>query len=100
MFFQVLIVGATNRIDMLDPALLRKGRFDKVISVGLPTEEGRLSILQVCAFIPWFSFSIFHSMIWFIHKSKCFLVVIEIYLLHRFMPKIKVGSLRRRKRDY
>jgi ATP-dependent 26S proteasome regulatory subunit len=67
MFFQVLIVGATNRIDMLDPALLRKGRFDKVISVGLPTEEGRLSILQVCAFIHW-SFSTFHNMIWFMHK--------------------------------
>lgn len=46
---QVLVVGATNRLDMLDPALLRKGRFDKVISVGLPTEEGRLSILRVHA---------------------------------------------------
>ena len=50
--FQVLIVGATNRLDMLDPALLRKGRFDKVISVGLPTEEGRLSILRVCTSVP------------------------------------------------
>lgn len=46
---QVLVVGATNRLDMLDPALLRKGRFDKVISVGLPTEEGRLAILRVHA---------------------------------------------------
>lgn len=44
---QVLVVGATNRLDMLDPALLRKGRFDKCISVGLPTEEGRLAILEV-----------------------------------------------------
>ena len=50
--FQVLVVGATNRLDMLDAALLRKGRFDKVISVGLPTEEGRLSILRVCTSIP------------------------------------------------
>ncbi|KAG0618573.1 hypothetical protein M758_4G074600 [Ceratodon purpureus] len=44
---KVLVVGATNRLDMLDPALLRKGRFDKTISIGLPSEEGRLAILQV-----------------------------------------------------
>lgn len=47
---QVLVVGATNRLDMLDPALLRKGRFDKTISIGLPSEEGRLAILQVFSF--------------------------------------------------
>ncbi|CAM6071688.1 unnamed protein product [Sphagnum tenellum] len=46
---KVLVVGATNRLDMLDPALLRKGRFDKTISIGLPTEEGRLAILNVHA---------------------------------------------------
>ncbi|KAL3677045.1 hypothetical protein R1sor_026993 [Riccia sorocarpa] len=46
---KVLVVGATNRLDMLDPALLRKGRFDKTISIGLPTEEGRLAILRVHA---------------------------------------------------
>ncbi|BBN18797.1 hypothetical protein MPTK1_8g05580 [Marchantia polymorpha subsp. ruderalis] len=46
---KVMVVGATNRLDMLDPALLRKGRFDKTISVGLPTEEGRLAILRVHA---------------------------------------------------
>ena len=44
------MVGATNRLDMLDPALLRKGRFDKTISIGLPSEEGRLAILQVYNF--------------------------------------------------
>ncbi|CAI5491258.1 unnamed protein product [Closterium sp. Naga37s-1] len=43
---QVLVIGATNRLDMLDPALLRKGRFDKVVRVGLPTEEGRFSVLK------------------------------------------------------
>lgn len=52
-------MGATNRLDMLDPALLRKGRFDKVISVGLPTEEGRLAILRVCLFLSAHLFSIF-----------------------------------------
>ncbi|CAM6085693.1 unnamed protein product [Calypogeia fissa] len=48
-YAQVMVVGATNRLDMLDPALLRKGRFDKTISIGLPSEEGRLAILRVHA---------------------------------------------------
>jgi ATP-dependent metalloprotease FtsH len=46
---KVLIIGATNRVDILDPALLRKGRFDKVIRVGLPSRDGRLAILKVHA---------------------------------------------------
>lgn len=46
---QVLVIGATNRLDILDPALLRKGRFDKIIRVGLPSKDGRLSILKVHA---------------------------------------------------
>ncbi|KAI3960394.1 hypothetical protein MKW98_017118 [Papaver atlanticum] len=46
---QVLVIGATNRLDILDPALLRKGRFDKIIRVGLPSKDGRLAILQVHA---------------------------------------------------
>lgn len=45
--FQVLVIGATNRLDILDPALLRKGRFDKIIRVGLPSEDGRFAILKV-----------------------------------------------------
>lgn len=45
---QVLVIGATNRLDILDPALLRKGRFDKIIRVGLPSKDGRLAILMVC----------------------------------------------------
>lgn len=44
------MIGATNRLDILDPALLRKGRFDKIIRVGLPLKDGRLAILKV--FIP------------------------------------------------
>ncbi|MFH1310988.1 MAG: CDC48 family AAA ATPase [Nanoarchaeota archaeon] len=43
----VLVIGATNRPDMLDPALLRPGRFDRVLLVGAPEEEGRLSILNI-----------------------------------------------------
>lgn len=45
---QVLVIGATNRLDILDPALLRKGRFDKIIRVGLPSRDGRFAILRVC----------------------------------------------------
>ncbi|KAJ4953317.1 hypothetical protein NE237_030149 [Protea cynaroides] len=46
---QVLVIGATNRLDILDPALLRKGRFDKIIRVGLPSKDGRFAILKVHA---------------------------------------------------
>ncbi len=43
----VKIIGATNRIDILDRALLRPGRFDRIIEIPLPDEKGRLSILKV-----------------------------------------------------
>lgn len=43
----VKIIGATNRIDILDPALLRPGRFDRIIEIPLPDYEGRLSILKI-----------------------------------------------------
>ena len=43
----VKIIGATNRIDILDKALLRPGRFDRIIEIPLPDEEGRFSILKV-----------------------------------------------------
>ncbi len=43
----VVIMAATNRPDILDPALLRPGRFDRQIQVPLPTETGRLQILRI-----------------------------------------------------
>ncbi|HLF06212.1 MAG TPA: CDC48 family AAA ATPase, partial [Thermoplasmata archaeon] len=43
----VVIIGATNRPDMIDPALLRPGRFDRVIFVPPPDEKSRLAILKV-----------------------------------------------------
>ncbi|XP_052235407.1 nuclear valosin-containing protein-like isoform X2 [Dreissena polymorpha] len=43
----VLVIGATNRADSLDPALRRAGRFDREISLGIPDEQARLKILQV-----------------------------------------------------
>lgn len=44
---QVLIIGATNRPDALDPALRRVGRFDQEISLGIPDRNDRANILQV-----------------------------------------------------
>jgi len=46
---RVLVIGATNRPDLLDPALLRPGRFDRVVHVDLPDREGRLHILKIHA---------------------------------------------------
>ena len=43
----VIVIASTNRIDVLDPALLRPGRFDRHVSVGLPDIEGRKAILKV-----------------------------------------------------
>ncbi|VVB82023.1 VCP-like ATPase [uncultured archaeon] len=43
----VIVIGATNRPDMLDTALLRPGRFDKILLVNAPEEEGRLQILKI-----------------------------------------------------
>ncbi len=43
----VKIVAATNRIDLLDPALLRPGRFDRIIEIPLPDAEGRREILRI-----------------------------------------------------
>jgi vesicle-fusing ATPase len=44
---QVLVIGATNRPDLLDSALLRPGRFDRMVRVDLPEKDARLQILQV-----------------------------------------------------
>jgi ATP-dependent Zn protease len=46
---KVLVVGATNRGDLLDPALLRPGRFDRTVRVDLPDRLGRLRILEIHA---------------------------------------------------
>jgi transitional endoplasmic reticulum ATPase len=44
---QVIVVGATNRVDAIDPALRRGGRFDREIEIGAPDERGRREILDV-----------------------------------------------------
>jgi proteasome regulatory subunit len=43
----VRIMAATNRVDMLDPALLRPGRFDRIIEIPLPDARGRFEILRI-----------------------------------------------------
>src|SRR5262249_40768336 len=45
----VIVLAATNRIDVLDPALLRPGRFDRRVTVGAPDQRGREAILGVHA---------------------------------------------------
>jgi cell division protease FtsH len=44
---EVIVMAATNRPDVLDPALLRPGRFDRQVTVGLPDRKGRVAILQI-----------------------------------------------------
>jgi transitional endoplasmic reticulum ATPase len=43
----VIVIGATNRPDMLDAALMRPGRFDRILYVPVPDKEGRLQILKI-----------------------------------------------------
>jgi cell division protease FtsH len=43
----VIVIAATNRPDVLDPALLRPGRFDRQVTVGLPDRKGREAILRI-----------------------------------------------------
>jgi len=43
----VLVLGATNRLDMLDPAVLRPGRFDDVVEIPLPDDEDRREIFEI-----------------------------------------------------
>jgi transitional endoplasmic reticulum ATPase len=44
---KLVVIGATNRPDALDPALRRPGRFDREIEIGIPDQEGRYDILQI-----------------------------------------------------
>jgi transitional endoplasmic reticulum ATPase len=44
---QVIVIGATNRVNSLDPALRRPGRFDREIEIGVPDETGRMDVLHI-----------------------------------------------------
>jgi len=43
----VVVIAATNRPDIIDPALLRPGRFDRMVEIGMPDQEARLEILKI-----------------------------------------------------
>ncbi|MEM0123796.1 MAG: CDC48 family AAA ATPase, partial [Conexivisphaerales archaeon] len=43
----VIVIGATNRVEDVDPALRRPGRFDRELEIGVPNEDGRLEILSI-----------------------------------------------------
>ena len=45
----IIVMAATNRVDILDPAILRPGRFDRKVAVGRPDVKGREEILKVHA---------------------------------------------------
>ena len=45
----IIVIAATNRVDILDPAILRPGRFDRKVAVGMPDVRGREEILAVRA---------------------------------------------------
>src|SRR2546422_244702 len=44
---KVVVIGATNRINAIDPALSRPGRFDRELEIGVPDRDGRLEVLQI-----------------------------------------------------
>ena len=44
---KVVVIGATNRVNAIDPALRRPGRFDREIEIGVPDRDGRLEVLQI-----------------------------------------------------
>ena len=44
---EVVVIGATNRVDAIDPAIRRGGRFDREIEIGVPDEQGRREIIDV-----------------------------------------------------
>ena len=43
----VVVIGATNRVNTIDPALRRFGRFDREIDIGCPDENGRLEVFRI-----------------------------------------------------
>ena len=65
----VVFVAATNRIDLLDPAILRAGRFDEKVRIARPSTEGRFDILKVVSFRHMLS--AFKTTSIFKHICKC-----------------------------
>lgn len=59
--WQVIVMAASNRKDVLDPALIRPGRFDRIIHVGAPDFEGRIEVLKVRPERPILNYPILHG---------------------------------------
>lgn len=68
----MLVVAATNRPEVLDPALTRPGRFDRHVTVGLPNTPGRRQILEVPPY----------AVAFFFHVSKVNYVVITFFFVY------------------
>jgi len=66
---KVLVIGATNRVDSLDDALVRPGRFDRTIFMGRPSTSNRFKILQVCSQSP--STPIIQLCVASLHSALC-----------------------------
>lgn len=64
----VVFVAATNRIDLLDPALMRPGRFDEKIKIARPDTDGRFDILKVGAMHSYRPLDM-HGMHWLWHRG-------------------------------
>lgn len=74
----VLVVGATNRVALLDDALLRKGRFDMVIYMGRPSTSNRFKILEVISLLPCASCWCFPQGSVFVrHLAKAFRIAVR-----------------------
>ena len=65
---QVLVLGATSRIDSIDPALRRAGRFDREVLLGIPNEKARERCVCVCAC------SLQKALVQLLIESICFVV--------------------------
>lgn len=75
----VFLMAATNRPDIIDPAVLRPGRLDKILYVGLPTASDRVDILRAVTKV--FTYIYVFYMCVYKHTKKYFSVLNDLYLL-------------------
>ena len=89
---RVVVVGATNRPDVLDPALTRPGRMDRMIYVGLPDEQGRNGIFRIGLSGKDCHDDVDVSALWVLRISLCYLFISLlspfIYLIPDICPGI------------
>lgn len=71
------MIAATNRADILDPALMRSGRLDRKIEFPHPTEEARARILQVCHSEMFFFKTLYNLFLLLCFCYKPFIVIVD-----------------------